>query len=1639
MAQRDSAIAFSVDQAQRLFGKGLEVIGDRSGIESLFNLGKEIVAQQDKDIAEGNYQPEYTMGLREAYQQGGMDDAIGWVLEKSGENLASSGVAIAGGLAAALTAPFSVPVSALIGGATVVSSGILGTGEVAQEMEDKTGSYNSAVAIGAGTIIGILDRFGATKVIPKDELLTMTGKQLIKKLGEEGKIDAAREIGKRIGRATAFEAATEGTQEGVVMGSTALTGGEYTGLEVADRILEGTVLGGTMGGGTTTGIEAFRQGPGIYNFTSDYLSPPPGPTFGEQLAIQTATTLSGPEFARYTMQETPPTIGEILLNEGLNMTGGAPTTAQKIDENLQITDDENANIDENAPFFSKDLQGNSVNNIVTGQVMDEEMKKIEKETAEETRSMLKMSREQDQDLGFNRSENQYETADENSEEYKTVYNLALTGKMRQFKNLQSLENPDRPVVSPLRIKLNKLKLKHGAKTPIDVVEIYNDLRSQENRRDGSVGFLGREEFTDVEVEDFRYKPKEGKGKEFGQAVKAAPKTKDGRPDYTKIPNIDDIGVKINVPRKIKKKTEKFDSRSRDTNKIVHNRGGELFTSGLEEYLVRNKDEKKTMEEIIHEFDRMRPDIAFEVRSKLNYDNQQENLILSNNTNYVPKPVPFLVGELTTGDVLQGTATPQELQGTQRIDTAFATSLGVPLFIEDFNNRGELVGFSRNGNPALRGISKNDFEIDSISVVAFNPDQEKVEAGTLTNSPTIKALKEQDERGTINREKEDKTAQASTHDYYKKGHTYARAMIVRGMDNKLYGLVEEVQSDITRNYEALLDFSKPEYDISLKYGGLPALFTDRIDTALKGNDPNPALIDRKYTSHREMVSGGAISQEGEDFNLLTPSERQKIHILDQIDQNMPDDKAPSQVAADLERKKIAYQEAQEVYEDNSKLVDAINEEVEQIKNRQVAPQEGSKLVSETLNDFIKMRKPLVDRLLKLYKPKTISNIFSKERQQLMDSFSSENNNSPDIVIRELRDALVDLINNRKIQTDIKYQMPLRRADPNQGISPYDERGILKIDHMMFKEPKIKLAEKQGFFKPKSYNLWDKMTNYMPNKTRYNPWYNLLENQSYLTGKESGPLRLISVYSPSSTMDSEKTLEKSIASGDYNEQVVYENLIKRGMKELINQEALSTIQHRLASSLVSKYKDFLKDIDFHQILKNNMRKERFEGGPAISESDLKDLNRIADTVNMSDAVNDVLNILPEAIKIDAEKQLSRIIDDVATDIGFIPEDGGYSTFINHFFNDTIFPRTDNTKLNIIKEINKNPKKYGFVEKLNPDAALNSPHLINDKKLKKQILMKSILNNETYNRTGGIAFYDSGRFGGQGTSQEVAEKINDPSSFKDFEESHINENYDFNLGGSGKNPSKTSYAMLFLSPAYQDFLKPGSERLAQHKKEKSKALGKMVKAENYMTDNPLNPDSASEIRERIGYLKEEINKKAEEFNYKPNELKETLSRLQNHLDPDMDYKKGKYRRAPHNASMAQTARGMYKALINKLTDPKFEELYGEPIAGIVVPHRLSSWKQRAEGDSSMLDKKASFGKGTYGSEPQAIAKLFEEAGAEVNRDKQFDMLSKDGTKTISLDHPTQFILDISPGSRGRQLAQSKFTFRAKGGYIDLRRKAS
>jgi hypothetical protein len=967
VARNDTAFEYSIDQAQRLFGKGLEVIGSRTGIESLYNYGREVVAKQDKDIEEGNYQPQYTMGLREAYQQGGLSDAIGWVAEKTGENIATSGIALGGGLASALTAPFSVPVAGLIGGATILGSGIVSTGEVAEEMEQQTGTYNDAVAIGAGTIMAILDRFGAGRVIPRDELLSMTGKELIKKLGEEGKVDAAREIGKRIGKSVAFEGGTEGLQEGVVMGSTALTGGEYTGEQIADRLLEGVVLGGTIGGATTTGIETLRQGPGIVNLVGDLFGPG-GPTPGQQLAIQTAANLSSPGFARFKIDDAPLTNAEILMNETAGSGGPQRTPAEKAEETQNITSDDDPNIDENQFFFNKELKGGSVGNPKAQKEAEAELTKI-KDIAEMNQNLTQYSLEEG--LAPNRNIKGPLTSNERFSLLSETDN-EIRREVGKAKNRQRLIDREDPVVSPLRIKLVKFGNKVGMKTPIDVSDLYKELRSQERNREGSVGFIGRDVFKTTEEDEVKYKPREGKGQEFGKAVKAAPKLQDGRPNYASIPNIDDLAVKVTVPKRVKKIVTTFDNEQDGKSKITHNRGGEAFTSGLEEYLARNYKEKKTMEEIIYEFDRMRPTVRLEVRSK-------------KNKNLGADQAPFVNTPITAADILldpslapPGTLPPETGYSGQRIHNSFAipdprTGVLIPFYDDQ----------TYNSNPAIRGqSSSSDFEIDAISVVAHNPDHSRFASGTLTKSPITKTLKEKKKFSGANetvdtREDEDarldpenqELKYVGSHDYYKKGFGYSRAMVVEGTDGKLYAILEELQSDITRTYENLLDFSKPEYDLALKFGGVPELLSGAIDTALKGNDPyltrKAPLIGTPQFSDKRPIQNLSRTRDYDlnAHNLFTPSEKNKINVLDAMDQEMPDDDAPSLFSQDLTKRREEHEEAKTRLEFLDKALTQTQSKIDNFRLTERAPQEVEKFSEIALEDLIKFRKTAIPRMKK----------------------------------------------------------------------------------------------------------------------------------------------------------------------------------------------------------------------------------------------------------------------------------------------------------------------------------------------------------------------------------------------------------------------------------------------------------------------------------------------------------------------------------------------------------------------------------------------------------------------------------------------------------------------------------------------------
>ena len=254
----DNAFEYSVDQAQRMGGKGLEAVGRATGIQGVEDYGTGVVAQQDKDIAKGGYTPDYNKSLRDTFNEDGVGAAVGWLGEKTAENSVSGGVALGGGLVSAAVATVSAPAAAVIGLGTLAASGTMGAGEAAFEQEEKVGDYDAALATGQGVLIGILDKFGASKVIPASKLLKMTPKEIAKTLEKKGFANAAKEVLQR----TAVEGVTEVAQEGVSMAGAASRGGEYTQKEVEDRSIDAFALGSTNAGvvQTVTGGASLVRG-----------------------------------------------------------------------------------------------------------------------------------------------------------------------------------------------------------------------------------------------------------------------------------------------------------------------------------------------------------------------------------------------------------------------------------------------------------------------------------------------------------------------------------------------------------------------------------------------------------------------------------------------------------------------------------------------------------------------------------------------------------------------------------------------------------------------------------------------------------------------------------------------------------------------------------------------------------------------------------------------------------------------------------------------------------------------------------------------------------------------------------------------------------------------------------------------------------------------------------------------------------------------------------------------------------------------------------------------------------------------------------------------------------------------------------
>lgn len=240
-SERDNAFQYGIDQMQSLTGAAVEGIGKFVGSEGMQKYGQEVQAKNAEDMAKGGYQFEYD-SYRDAWEKDGLAGALAHSGSSVAAGIPTTGATLVGGALTYGAALLSAPawVVAGLGGLTTATGVGLGIGENVQEQKEKLGGdFDENVALGVGAVVGLLDRLGVAKVFKTKELKNMSPQQIADRLAEQGMGDKAKQFLKGMG----IEGLTEATQEGVQMTATAAQGGQYTGQEVTDRLVDAGVTG----------------------------------------------------------------------------------------------------------------------------------------------------------------------------------------------------------------------------------------------------------------------------------------------------------------------------------------------------------------------------------------------------------------------------------------------------------------------------------------------------------------------------------------------------------------------------------------------------------------------------------------------------------------------------------------------------------------------------------------------------------------------------------------------------------------------------------------------------------------------------------------------------------------------------------------------------------------------------------------------------------------------------------------------------------------------------------------------------------------------------------------------------------------------------------------------------------------------------------------------------------------------------------------------------------------------------------------------------------------------------------------------------------------------------------------------------
>jgi len=245
-AGKDSALESSLDNASKLLYRGVQTVGDATGIDVISDFGKEGVKQQEQDLIDGGFTPEYPGTIRSNFNDGGIGQAISAAWEKTQENAALTGASLVGGGLAALTAPISLPAAAVITGTTLAGTGLMGVGEVASEMEEKGVEVNNLSALAGGAVIAALDKVGLSKLFPVGKLAGKGATEIASEAAKAGYKEQAKIFLKEVSKKIGVETATELGQEATSMGLASFEGAAYTLDDIIDRAIDTSVVATTM-------------------------------------------------------------------------------------------------------------------------------------------------------------------------------------------------------------------------------------------------------------------------------------------------------------------------------------------------------------------------------------------------------------------------------------------------------------------------------------------------------------------------------------------------------------------------------------------------------------------------------------------------------------------------------------------------------------------------------------------------------------------------------------------------------------------------------------------------------------------------------------------------------------------------------------------------------------------------------------------------------------------------------------------------------------------------------------------------------------------------------------------------------------------------------------------------------------------------------------------------------------------------------------------------------------------------------------------------------------------------------------------------------------------------------------------------